>query len=142
MAQAQPGDIVRVHYTGRFDDNSVFDTSEGREPLEFTIGEGQVIEGFDQAVIGLEPGQAVTVRIEPEDAYGIRREQLIFVIDRVELPPDLDPQLNQRFQMRNDAGQELVVTVTDVSENNITFDGNHPLAGQALTFDIRLVEII
>ena len=141
MAQAQAGNKVKVHYTGRLDDNSIFDSSEGNDPLEFIVGQGQVIDGFDQAVLGLETGQSTTVHIEPENAYGERREQLIFVIDRKELPIDIDPQPNQRFQMRNEAGQELVVTVTDVSDNTVTFDGNHPLAGKALTFDIQLVEV-
>lgn len=141
MAQAQPGNTVKVHYTGRLDDNTVFDSSDGREPLEFTIGQGQVIDGFDQAVLGLEPGQSTTVRIEPQNAYGERNDQLIFCIDRTELPDELNPQLNQRFQMHNEAGQELVVTVAAMSDADVTFDGNHPLAGQALTFDIKLVEI-
>jgi len=141
MVQAQPGNTVKVHYTGRLDDNTVFDSSDGREPLEFTIGQGQVIDGFDQAVLGLEPGQSTTVRIEPENAYGDRRDQLVFVIDRAELPDELNPQMNQRFQMHNEAGQELVVTVAAMSDTDVTFDGNHPLAGQTLTFDIKLVEI-
>ena len=141
MVQAQSGNTVKVHYTGRLDDNSVFDSSEGRDPLEFTVGQGQVIEGFDRAVLCLETGQSTTIRIEPQDAYGERHEQLVFNINRGELPQDIDPQLNQRFQMRNEAGQELVVTVTDLSDTMVTFDGNHPLAGKALTFDIQLVAV-
>ncbi len=141
MAQAKQGDTVKVHYTGKLDDNSVFDSSEGRSPLEFTIGEGQVIPGFERAVIGLDEGGSASVRIEPKDAYGAHHDNLVFVVDRGELPDDLNPQLNQRFQMRNDDGQELIMTVTDLSEKEVTFDANHPLAGQALTFDIQLVEV-
>lgn len=139
MAQAKQGDTVKVHYTGTLDDKSVFDSSEGRDPLEFTVGQGQVISGFENAVVGLDVGDRAKIRIEPEDAYGSRQDNLIFVVGRSELPSDLDPQVDQRFQMRNDSGQELVVTVTETSENDVTFDANHPLAGQALTFDIQLV---
>ncbi len=141
MAQAKQGDTVKVHYTGKLDDNSVFDSSEGRSPLEFTIGQGQVIPGFEKAVIGLDEGGSASVRIEPKDAYGVRHDNLVFVIDRGELPEDLNPQMDQRFQMRSDNGQELVVTVTGISEKDVTFDANHPLAGQALNFDIQLVEV-
>ena len=141
MAQAKQGDTVKVHYTGTLDDNSVFDSSEGRDPLEFTVGQGQVISGFENAVVGLDVGDRAKIRIEPEDAYGARQDNLLFVIERTELPSDLDPQVDQRFQMRNDSGQELVVTVTETSEKDVTFDANHPLAGQALTFDIQLVGV-
>ena len=141
MAQAKQGDTVKVNYTGKLDDESVFDSSEGRDPLEFTIGQGQVIPGFEKAVIGLDVGDSTSIRIEPEEAYGARHDNLVFVINREELPADIDPQMDQRFQMRNDNGQELVVMVTDLSEREVTFDANHPLAGKALTFDIELVEV-
>ena len=141
MAQAKQGDTVKVHYTGKLDDDSVFDSSEGRTPLEFTIGQGQVIPGFEKAVVGLDTGDSTTVRLEPNDAYGDRQDNLVFVIQREELPDDLNPQMDQQFQMRNEAGQEMVVTVAAVSEKDVTFDANHPLAGKALTFDIQLVEV-
>ena len=141
MAQAKQGDTVKVHYTGKLDDSTVFDSSEGREPLEFTIGRGQVIPGFENAVVGLDIGDKTSVHIEPGDAYGARREDLVFIVNRENLPQDLDPQMNQHFQMQHDSGQEMVVTVTGMSENDVTFDANHPLAGQALNFDIQLVGV-
>lgn len=141
MTQVKPGNTVKVHYTGTLDDNSVFDSSEGRDPLEFVVGGGQVIPGFDKAVIGLDVGDRTKVRIEPDEAYGSRQDKLVFVIERAELPEDIDPQLNQRFQMQDESGQEQVVTVSEMSDSDVTFDGNHPLAGQALTFDIKIVGV-
>jgi peptidylprolyl isomerase len=141
MAQAKQGNTVKVHYTGKLDDSTVFDSSEGREPLEFTIGQGQVIPGFENAVVGLDIGDKTSVHIEPGDAYGERQENLVFVINRENLPQDLDPQMNQHFQMQHDSGREMVVTVTGMSEKDVTFDANHPLAGQALNFDIQLVGV-
>lgn len=141
MPQAKEGNKVRVHYTGKLDDNTVFDSSEGGDPLEFTIGQGQVIPGFENAVIGLDIGDKTSVHIEPADAYGQHLDNLVFVINRETLPQGLDPQMDQRFQMQHESGQEMVVTVIATSEKDVTFDGNHPLAGQALNFDIQLVGV-
>ena len=138
----QTGDTVKVSYTGKTLDGAVFDSSEGREPLEFTVGEGQLIKDFENAVIGMNPGDTKTFQVEAENAYGPHHEQLVFVIPRTELPQDLEPEVNQRFQMQAGNGQDLVVTVTDASENDVTFDGNHPLAGKDLQFDIELVEVV
>jgi peptidylprolyl isomerase len=141
MAQAATGDTVKVHYTGKLDDGTVFDTSVESEPLQFKIGEGQLIPDFEKAVIGMEPGESKTFQVVSDDAYGPHHEEMVMVVDRKDVPENLDPQPNQKLQIRQQDGNAFVVTVTDVSENNITLDGNHPLAGKDLTFDIQLMEI-
>lgn len=141
MAQAQQGDKVKVHYTGKFDDGTVFDSSEGREPLEFTIGEGQVIPGFETAVVGMNPGDKRTETIPAEQAYGPRMNEMVIQIDRQQVPPDLNPEVGQELHIRNAAGEAIPVVVADVSESTVTLDANHPLAGHDLIFDIELVEI-
>lgn len=140
MAQAKSGDTVRVHYTGRLEDGTVFDSSGGREPLEFVLGAQQVIPGFEEAVDGLAPGEERTVTIPPDRAYGPRREEMVLTLGRDQFPADLHPEVGQQLQMSQD-GQVAVVTVTDVSDAGVTLDANHPLAGKALVFDVRLVEI-
>jgi peptidylprolyl isomerase len=142
MAQAVTGDTVRVHYTGTLDDGTVFDTSSGREPLEFTIGSGQVIPGFDSAVDGMNPGDSETVKIPTEEAYGPRREEMMLEVDRAQVPAELNPQVGERLEIKQQNGQSVPATVTAITETLITLDGNHPLAGQALTFEIELVEIV
>ena len=142
MAQAGTGDTVRVHYTGTHDDGTVFDTSSGREPLEFTIGSGQVIPGFDSAVDGMSPGDSETVKIPAEQAYGPHREEMMLEVDRAQVPAELDPQVGERLEIKQQDGQSIPVTVTAITETLITLDGNHPLAGQALTFEIELVEVV
>lgn len=141
MAQAQAGDTVRVHYTGRLGDGTVFDSSQGSDPLEFTLGEGQVIAGFDRAVTGMSPGDSQTVTIPVNDAYGERREEMVQTVGREQFPSHVEPEVGQRFQVTN--GQQMaVVTVTEVSADGVTLDGNHPLAGEELTFELSLVEIV
>ena len=142
MAQAGTGDTVRVHYTGKLDDGTVFDTSSGREPLEFTIGSGQVIPGFDSAVDGMSPGDSETIRIPAEQAYGPHREEMMLEVDRAQVPAELNPQVGERLEIKQQDGRSVPVTVTSVTEALITLDGNHPLAGQALTFEIELVEVV
>ena len=141
MAQAGNGNSVKVHYTGKFDDGTVFDSSTGCEPLQFTIGEGQVIPGFEQGVIGMNPDETRTVAIPADEAYGPHREELVTVIDRNQLPPDMVLSLGQQLQARQADNQSYVVTVTDIAGSNVILDANHPLAGKDLTFDIQLVEI-
>jgi FKBP-type peptidyl-prolyl cis-trans isomerase 2 len=141
MAKAKPGDTVSIHYTGTLDDGSQFDSSAGREPLEFTLGEGQVIPGFDAAVDGLEEGERVTVRIAPEDAYGEPDPRLIQTIDRSQLPPQIQVEKGLQLQAGQPNGRRMVVTVVDFDDQTVTLDGNHELAGQALTFAIELVKI-
>lgn len=141
MAQAKNGDTVKVHYTGRLDDGCVFDSSAEREPLEFTIGAGQLIPGFDTAVIDMAPGESKTVRIPPDQAYGPYHEQMVVEADRGQFPPHVTPEVGQQFESKGDDGQNFVVTVTAIEGDKITLDANHPLAGRDLTFDIQLVEI-
>jgi peptidylprolyl isomerase len=141
MAEAKAGDTVRVHYTGTLGDGSVFDSSEGREPLEFTVGAGQVIAGFDDAVTGMEPGEERQVTIPSDQAYGERRDDLVLVVDRAQFPPDLELQVGQQLQVSQGDTDSFVVTVRDVSEDAVVLDANHPLAGEDLTFQLRLVDI-
>lgn len=141
MAQARSGDTVRVHYTGRLEDGSVFDSSRGREPLEFVLGARQVIPGFEEAVDGLSPGEERTVSIPVDRAYGPRREEMVLVVGRDQLPDEIEPEVGQQLQMSQD-GQVAIVTITGVSDAEITMDANHPLAGKDLVFDVQLVEIV
>ena len=142
MAQAKDGDTIKVHYTGKLDDGSVFDTSEGRDPLEFKLGENQIISGFEKAVIGMKPGDKSTVKIPAEEAFGLHREEMVIEMKKEDFPSDVDPKVGQKFNLHHSDDQTVVVTVTEVTENTVTLDGNHPLAGKELTFDIELVEIV
>lgn len=142
MAQAKQGDTVKVHYTGKFEDGTVFDTSMNREPLEFTIGEGQLIPGFEKAVVGMEPGQSLTTEVSAAEAYGPYDDEMLLVVEKDQFPADVDPQVDQQLQVRQADGRTFVVRVTDVSDSEVTLDANHPLAGEDLTFEIELVEIV
>ena len=138
---AKSGDSVHVHYIGKRTDGSVFDNSRQREePLEFTLGAGQVIPGFDQAVEGMEVGEVREVRIEPDDAYGERRDDLLMEIDREHVPEDVDVTAGTRLQLQRD-GRAIPVTVTEVGDETLTLDANHPLAGEELAFEIELVQV-
>jgi len=141
MAQAKQGDTVRVHYTGTLDDGQEFDSSRGLDPLTFTLGAGSVIQGFDDAVTGMTVGDEKRVTIPADEAYGPRRDELTLRLPRSELPTDLE--LEQGTQLRMDLGEHsIVVTVRDLDDDTVTLDANHPLAGESLTFDLRLVEIV
>lgn len=141
MAEAKNGDAVKIHYTGKLGDGTVFDSSAGREPLEFTIGDGQVIPGFERMVIGMAPGESKTSTIDKQDAYGERSDEMVFRVDRSQLPSDLNPEVGQELYMQQPNGMALPVLVIDTDENSITIDANHPLAGEDLTFEIQLVSI-
>ncbi len=141
MALAKQGDTIKVHYTGKLEDDTVFDTSIKRDPLQFTIGEGKVIPGFEQAVVGMKPGESKTTKIPTDKAYGPHRKEMVIVVERNQFPANLEPKAGQQLQIRKKDGQATVVMVTDVSESNVTLDTNHPLAGKDLTFDIQLIEI-
>jgi len=141
MAQAKPGDTVKVHYTGKLADGTVFDSSLNEEPLEFTIGQGQVIPGFEEAVTGMNPGQSKITKITSDKAYGSYREDMVLVVERDRLPAEPQPEVGQQMEMRNPDGTGLVLTVKEVGESNVTLNANHPLAGQDLRFDIQLLEI-
>ena len=139
---AKKGDRVRVHYTGKLDDGTVFDSSVDREPLEFVLGEGEVITGFENAVLGLKVGEKTTVTIGPEDAYGHRMEELILDVERERFPEDYVPEEGQQIQISQEGGHDVLATVVKFDENIITLDANHPLAGENLTFEVELVEIL
>ena len=136
------GDTVRVHYTGTLADGSTFDSSEGREPLEFTVGSGQVIPGFDTAVSELEVGATATVTIPAEDAYGEHSPEGLQVFPREAFPPDADPEVGWAVELSAPDGQRVPAIVAEITDESITLDFNHPLAGQDLTFEITLVEIV
>jgi peptidylprolyl isomerase len=141
MQAARSGDTVRVHYTGRLDDGSVFDSSEGRDPLEFRLGGGEVIPGFEDAVTGMAPGDERTVTIPAAEAYGPRRDELVLVVSKTELPDELQQaEVGQQLQMSQE-GQSFVVTISDVTDSDVVLDANHPLAGEDLTFELQLVDI-
>jgi peptidylprolyl isomerase len=141
MTQAKTGDTVRVHYTGKLDDGTVFDSSVSGDPLEFTIGSGNIIPGFEKAVVGMSPGESKTETIPVEQAYGHHREEMILVVDRAQMPPDLDPEIGQQLQIQQPSGQAIPVVITEVSDSEVTLDANHPLAGEDLIFEIQLVDI-
>lgn len=141
MSEARQGDMVRVHYTGTLDDGTVFDSSRDREPLEFSLGTGQVIPGFDQALTGMKPGESKKVTIPAAEAYGPYRSELVLVVDRAEFPAEIAPDLGDQFELSQD-GNSFVVNVTDITDTNVTLDANHPLAGEDLTFELELVEIV
>lgn len=140
MGEARSGNTVHVHYTGSLADGSVFDSSNGRDPLAFTLGDSQVIPGFESAVTGMQVGEEKTVTIPAAEAYGPHRDELVLVVQRSQLPDGLDPATGQQLQLSQD-GQSFVVTVTDVSDQEVVLDANHPLAGRDLTFELRLVDI-
>jgi peptidylprolyl isomerase len=142
MGEAKSGDTVRVHYTGKLNDGTVFDSSFERDPLQFTLGEGQIIPGFEQAVIGMNPGETRTTTVPSEQAYGPRREEMVLVTDRDQLPDNFEPQAGQQLQILQADGRAVVVKVNEVTESKVTLDANHPLAGQDLTFEIKLLDIV
>lgn len=141
MSEAKEGAKVKVNYTGKLDSGEVFDTSADREPLEFVLGQGQIIPGFEKAVVGMHPGESKTVKVEPAEAYGERAEERVFDVPRQELPEDIEPQVGQRLQVRHPEGESFVVAIAEVTEDHVKLDANHPLAGKDLTFEIELMEV-
>ena len=141
MSQAKSGDLVHVHYTGKLDDASVFDSSDGLDPLAFQLGKGQVVPGFDTAVTGMEVGEKKSVNIPSDEAYGPRLEQLVFTAPRDNLPEGYDPQEGEMLRLETKDGRQMDVVVISSDAENVRMDGNHPLAGKDLTFDIELVKI-
>jgi peptidylprolyl isomerase len=141
MTTAKPGTTVKVHYTGTLDDGTVFDSSAGREPIEFTIGQQTVIAGFENAVIGLSVGDKKKISIAPDDAYGAHRADKVAVVDRSELPPDLEPATGMVLRGDTPEGQ-VTFTIAAVEADSVTLDGNHPLAGKQLNFELELVEVM
>jgi FKBP-type peptidyl-prolyl cis-trans isomerase 2 len=142
MQQVKNADTVKVHYHGRLADGTTFDSSEGREPLEFKVGAGQVIPGFDQALIDMKPGEKKTINIPVDQAYGQYREDMIFEYPRTDFPADMSPAPGLELQMSDQAGNIFPVVITEVTQEFVMLDANHPLAGKDLIFDIELVEIL
>ena len=142
MAEAQNGDTVEVHYTGKLEDGSIFDSSVERDPLKFTLGEGQVIPGFEEAVVGMQPDETKTATIPSEKAYGPHHPEMVVKVDRDQLPQHLEPEVGQALQIRQGEDRTIMVTITALSDSSVTLDANHPLAGKDLTFDIQLVAIV
>ncbi len=141
MSAVKRGDNVKVHYTGTLSDGTVFDSSTGLEPLSFAVGSGQVIPGFDDAVVGMQVGESKTVHIPAEKAYGYRNEELVLQAPVEQIPPDLNPEVGMRLEMGGANGEILRVMVTDLTDSHITLDANPPLAGEDLHFAIELVEL-
>lgn len=142
MSQAKNGDTVKAHYTGKFADGTIFDTSINRVPLQFTVGEGMVIPGFEQAVIGMSIGESKSVEIPASEAYGLYHKELVIEIKKDDIPEKLNPAIDQQLELIGSNGQKFIGRVTNVSELTVTLDANHFLAGKDLFFDIQLVEII
>jgi peptidylprolyl isomerase len=142
MATASIGDTVRVHYVGKLEDGTVFDTTIAGDPIEFTIGEQQVIPGFEQAIIGMEPGQSQTIRVPARKAFGSYHDELVQMVHPDQFPEGVRPETDQQLKIPSQDGGEFVVHVTEVSESAVTLDANHPLAGKDLVFEIRLVDIL
>lgn len=141
MQQAKKGDKVKVHYHGKLTDGSTFDSSEGREPLEFEIGGGMVIAGFDDGVTGMTTGEKKTVNIPADQAYGPKQEEMIMEFPKDRFPADMVPEIGMQLNMSNGSGQNFPVVIVEIKEATVILDANHPLAGEELVFDLELVEI-
>lgn len=135
------GDKVSLHYKGTLDDGTVFDSSEGREPLEFTAGAGMVIKGFDDGVMGMKVGEKKSIHIVPDEAYGALNEQMLFKFDRADLPGDIPLGVGETLNM-HDGQQAVPVIIREIHDTHILLDANHPLAGKALNFDLEIVAIV
>lgn len=141
MQQAKSGDTVKVHYSGRLTDGTTFDSSEGRDPLEFKVGNGDVIKGFDDGVNGMSVGEKKTLHIPADEAYGQKDDNRVVEFPRTNFPPDLEPEVGMQLNMTSGSGQVFPVTIVEVADDVVILDANHPLAGQDLIFDIELVHI-
>lgn len=142
MSQAKQGDTVKVHYTGKFEDGTVFDTSIDRDPLLFTIGSGQILQGFEEAVVGMNSGESKTATIPADKAYGPHHKEMVLVVARNQFPENLKLNIGDQLELSRKDGETVIVTIANIAESTVTLDANHPLAGKDLTFDIQLVEIL
>jgi len=139
--KAKAGDTVKVHYTGKLEDGTVFDSSSGGDPLEFTIGQGRIIPGFENGIVGMVKDDKKTITTTSEEAYGSRREELMTTFDRSQLSDEIDPAVGMRLRMKKSDGGTIDVVVVDCNEKSVTIDANYPLAGKTLIFDVQLIEI-
>lgn len=142
MAQVKAGDKIKVHYHGKLTNGETFDSSQGREPLEFEVGSGQVIKGFDDGVTGMSVGEKKTIEIPSHEAYGPRNEEMVIDMPKERFPQDMTLELGMPLMMTDGQGQNFQVVITEIKENSVMLDANHPLAGQTLIFDLELVEIV
>lgn len=142
MKKVQEGDEVRVHYTGKLKDGTVFDSSRSREPLQFKVGAGMMIKGFDEAVRGMQEGESKTAEIPSDEAYGERNDQMLVKITKDKFPEDINPEVGQQLSMQSQEGQPIPVVITEIEGEEVTLDANHPLAGKDLVFDIEVVEFV
>jgi len=141
LGQVKKGDKVKVHYTGKLEDGTVFDSSQDKQPLEFTIGEGQIIPGFEDGVVGMDIGDKKSLTIPPEKAYGDNRDDLIIEVNKTDIPENIKPSVGQQLQIKQPDGNVIGVTITGMADESVTLDANHPLAGKTLQFDVELVEV-
>lgn len=141
MQQIKSGDKVKVHYHGKLTSGETFDSSEGRDPLEFTVGQGQVIKGFDDALIDMKVGDKKTVQIPVGEAYGDRRDDMVVEYPKQEFPAEMTPEIGMQLNMSDNQGNNFPVVITEVKEEIVVLDANHPLAGKDLVFDLEVVEI-
>ena len=141
MSQVKQNDTVKVHYTGKLVDGQVFDTSEGKEPIEFTLGLGQLIPGFEKGLLDMKVNERKTIHIPKEEAYGEPRAELVQEVEKSQLPEEITPEVGMGLVSKTPDGQEMNLVVSEVKENTIVVDGNHPLAGKDLIFDLEVVEI-
>lgn len=142
MRKVQDGDSIRVHYKGSLEDGTQFDSSEGRDPLEFTVGSGQLIPGFEKGVIGMETGSTKTLTIQPDDAYGQRHQEMIVTVGKGEFPESITPEVGLPLQLNGPDEQPINAVITEINDNDVVIDANPPLAGKTLIFDIELVEFV
>ena len=142
MAQAKAGDKVKVHYHGKLTSGETFDSSQGRDPLEFELGSGMVIPGFDEGVEGMTDGEKKTINIPFDQAYGPRRQEMMIDMPRERFPSEMELEVGMPLMMSDGAGNNHQVVVTEIKESSVMLDANHPLAGQELIFDLELVEIV
>jgi FKBP-type peptidyl-prolyl cis-trans isomerase 2 len=141
VAEASDGDTMKVHHGGKLDDGTVFDSSRERDPIEFTINEGEVIPGFEEAVRGMEVGETKTVEVQAGEGYGPRREDAVFEVQREQVPGEIDPEVGMQLQVQGQDGRPFAARVAEVSDESVTLDANHPLAGETLSFDPEPVEM-
>ena len=142
MAPAKEGDTIKVHYSGKFDDGTEFDSSRGEDPLECTLGGGQLIPGFENGLIGMSVGESKTLTVPPQEGYGEFREDLVLAINREEFSKDATPEVGQQLRLQKPGNQPFMVVIREVQDDTIVLDANHPLAGKTLTFDVELMEIV
>ena len=142
MSRAEEGKTVKVHYTGTLQNGEVFDSSKEKEPLEFTLGEGQLIPGFEKAVIGMNVGDSTTINIPSTEAYGDTREDLIIAVPKDQLPKEIEPKVGMQLQVNQENGQPVPVRIAEITDTELKLDANHPLAGEDLTFEIELVNVL